>query len=377
MTASGEMRTLHPPIVVIGPQAPPYGGMALQAEKLVRLLREDGHSVVHLASNLPFPKRLGFVERLRGVRPLVRAALLASRLRAELKRAEVVHVLAASWLYFFLVVAPAVVLARLSDKRCIINYRSGEGREFFRRYGFLAAPFFRLASRVTAPSRFLAEAIHERFGLRVEIVPNIVDLRAFRYRQRSRYQPRLLVTRHLEKMYGVDVVMQAFGCLQKRFPQASLEIAGTGSEEARLRHLVAESGLKNVHFCGHVPHADLPSLYDRSDILLNGSYVDNFPGSLVEASAAGLAVVSTNAGGIPAMYENGKTAILVEPGDWQGLADGVQALIDDPSLGRRLTPAAFHLCRQCEWEKVRELLYESYGFVLPTAEAVELPRSLI
>jgi L-malate glycosyltransferase len=375
MTANGEIRTPRPPIVVIAPQTPPYGGMALQAEKLVRLLRQEGHSVVYLASNLPFPKRLGFVDRLRGVRPFVRAVLIANRLRAELRRAAVVHVLAASWLYFFLVVAPAVLLARLSGRRVIVNYRSGEGREFFRRYGFWAAPVFRLASAVTAPSRFLAEAIRERFGLPVKIVPNIVDLKTFRYRQRSRYQPRLLVTRHLQKMYGVDVVVRAFECIQKRFPEASLEIAGTGSEEARLRALVAESGLKNVHFFGHVPHADLPALYDRSDILLNGSHVDNFPGSLVEASAAGLAVVSTNAGGIPAMYENGKTAILVEPGDWRGLADGVQVLIDNPSLGARLTAAAFQLCRQCEWESVRELLYESYGFVLPTAEAVELRSS--
>jgi glycosyltransferase involved in cell wall biosynthesis len=377
MTDSGEIRTPHPSIVVIAPQAPPYGGMALQAEKLVRLLRKEGHSVVYLASNLPFPNGLGFVARLRGVRPFVRSIVMATRLWAELRRADVVHVLAASWLYFFLVVAPAVLLARLSGKRAIINYRSGEGREFFRRYGFLAAPVFRLAGEITAPSRFLAEAIRERFGLTVKIVPNIVDLKAFRYHQRSRFQPRLLVTRHLEKIYGVDLVVRAFESVQKRFPEASLEIAGSGGEEGPLRQLVAKSGLKNVHFCGYVPHADLPALYERSDILLNGSHVDNFPGSLVEASAAGLAVVSTNAGGIPAMYENGKTAILVDPGDWQGLADGVQALIDTPSLGVRLTLAAFQLCRQCEWENVRELLYESYGFVAPAAEAVEFRRAPI
>jgi len=369
VTASVEIPTPHPQIVVIAPQTPPYGGMALQAEKLVRLLRQEGHPVVFLASNLPFPNGLGFVNRLRGLRPFVRAIVIAKRLRVELRRAQVVHVLAASWLYFFLVVAPAVLLARLSGKRVIINYRSGEGPEFFRSYGWLAAPVFRWASQVTAPSRFLAETIRKRFELPVKIVPNIVDLTAFSYRQRSRYEPKLLVTRHLEKMYGVDSVVRAFGYIQKRFPEASLEIAGTGSEETRLRELVAESDLRNVHFRGQVPHADLPALYDRSDILLNGSHVDNFPGSLVEASAAGLAVVSSNAGGIPAMYENGRTAILVEPGDWQGLAEGVEALIDDPSLGQRLTSAAFHLCRQCEWDNVRELLYESYGFV---AEAVEL-----
>ena len=185
----GVNRMPHPPIVVIAPQAPPYGGMALQAEKLVRLLRQEGHSVAFLASNPSFPHGLGFVNRLRGVRPFVRSVMIAKRLRVELRRAEVVHVLAASWLYFFLVVAPAVLLARLSGKRVIVNYRSGEGREFFRSYGWLAAPVFRHASGVTAPSRFLAEAIRERFGLTVKIVPNIVDLTAFRYRQRSRYEP--------------------------------------------------------------------------------------------------------------------------------------------------------------------------------------------
>jgi glycosyltransferase involved in cell wall biosynthesis len=362
MNPSAVDPILHPPIILIAPQTPPYGGMALQAEKLARLLRKEGHSVVFLPSNLPFPRGLKFVERLRGVRPFVRSAVLTAKLRAAVGKAEVVHVLAASWLYFFLVVAPAVVLARLAGKKVIVNYRSGAGKEFFRRYGWLAAPVFRLASGVTAPSRFLAEAIHDRFGIPVRIVPNIVDLTAFRYRRRSQYAARLLVTRHLEKMYGVDSVVRAFGRIQERFPEASLEIAGSGSEERRLRELVHEAGLRNVRFHGHVPQAELPALYERSDILLNGSYVDNFPGSLLEASAAGLAVVSTRAGGIPAMYENRKTAILVEPGDWQALAAGVEELIGDASLGALLTSAAFELCRQCEWENVRVSLYESYGF---------------
>lgn len=377
MIVSRENMTGRPRIVVIAPQAPPYGGMALQAEKLVRLLRREGNSVVFVSANPPFPRGLRFMEQLRGLRPFFRAAVIANRVRTEIGCADVVHVLAASWLYFFLVVAPAVLLARLAGKRVIINYRSGEGREFFRRYGWLAAPVFRLASAVTAPSRFLAEAIHGRFALPVKIVPNLVDLTAFHYRQRTRFAPRLLVTRHLEKMYGVDSVVRAFGRVQQRYAEAALEIAGTGSEEQRLRALVVEAGLRNVRFRGHVPHADLPLLYDASDILLNGSHVDNFPGSLVEASAAGLAIVSTNAGGISAMYENGRNAILVEPGDWRGLAAGVEALIEDPSLGARLTSAAFHLCQQCEWENVRDLLYESYGFVQPTAESVALRGSPI
>ena len=50
--------------------------------------------------------------------------------------------------------------------------------------------------------------------------------------------------------------------------------------------------------------------------------MDNFPGSLIEASAAGLAVVSTTAGGIPAMYENRRTAIFSRAGRLAGARGG-------------------------------------------------------
>jgi glycosyltransferase involved in cell wall biosynthesis len=247
----------------------------------------------------------------------------------------------------------------------VVNYRSGAGREFFRRYGWLAAPIFRLASAVTAPSRFLAEAIHQRFGVPVQIVPNIVDLIAFRYRPRKHFNPRLLVTRHLELMYGVDSVIRAFSRIQKSYPEASLDIAGTGSQEMNLRQLVVELSLRNVRFCGHVPHSELPPFYEGADILMNGSHVDNFPGSLLEASAAGLVVVSTNAGGISALYENERTAILVGTGDWKGLADGVLKIVEDASIGIALTSAAIEICRRCEWRNVRRCLYESYGVSMP------------
>lgn len=359
-------------IVLIAPQAPPYGGMAIQAGKLARLLGEDGHHVVFIASNLSFPNGLGFVEHLRGIRPFIRSAVLTRRLLREVPTADVVHVFAASWIYFFLVVAPAVLIARMARRKVVVNYRSGAAREFFRSWGWLAAPVFRLATEVTAPSRFLADVIHDRFGLPVRVVPNMVDLVAFSYRRRRQFAPRFAVTRHLEKMYGVDTVLRAFGHIQERFPDASLDIAGTGSQEAALRQFVAGAGLRNVRFCGHINHAGLAAIYDGSDILLNGSHVDNFPGSLVEASASGLAIVSTNAGGIPAIYEHGRTALLVNDGDWQGMAEMAEKLLDDPLLGTRLTSAALELVRQFDWQQVRVRLYESYGFVMQAESQASL-----
>jgi glycosyltransferase involved in cell wall biosynthesis len=348
-------------VLLVAPTPPPYGGMALQARLLERMLRSDGHSVSLLASNAPLPNQ--FMERLRGLRPFLRSMLFTVRLWKEAARADVIHVLAASWLYFLVVVTPAIVVGRLRGVNVVLNYRGGEAARFFRWFGWAVKPIFRLATAVTAPSVFLSHLIHRRFGVPVRIVPNIVDLSRFRYKTRTELRPRMVATRHLEKSYDIESVLKAFRAVQANNPDASLWIGGTGTQEEYLRTLATTWDLRNVRFLGHVDHVDLPAIYDQCDILLNASLVDNFPAALLEASAAGLVVVTTSAGGIPFIYENGKNALLAAPRDWQGLADAVEKVLRDPFLGREMAANAAELARQCEWRNVRQFLYRSYGFV--------------
>ena len=110
---------------------------------------------------------------------------------------------------------------------------------FLRWYGPLANPVFQLAHVVTVPSEFLAEVIRARIGVAVEIVPNIVDLTAFPYRERKALAPRMLVTRHLEKLYRIESVLLAFREVQARYTEASLWIVGSGTQESYLRGLAA------------------------------------------------------------------------------------------------------------------------------------------
>jgi glycosyltransferase involved in cell wall biosynthesis len=292
------------------------------------------------------------------------------------RQVDVVHIFAASWWYFFAVVYPAISIGRLRGKQVVLNYRGGEAERFFRWFGWAVGPAFRMAGAVTAPSDFLANIIRKRFCVSVSIVPNILDARAFRYRERTSIQPKILVTRHLEPAYDIESVLRAFREVQARNPQASLWIAGTGSQEKQLRALVAAWGLEHVQFLGNIAHADLPAIYDQCDIYLNASRVDNFPGALIEASAAGLVLVSTAAGGIPYIYQDGKTALLVEPGDWRNLALTVQKVLDSPTLGLDLANAAVALAKACDWNEVRRCLYRAYGFAAPNAMA-ELNRGAI
>lgn len=348
-------------VLVIAPSPPPYGGMALQARLLEKLLRSDGNEVEFFPANFAYPGSRGRFGRLPGIRTALRAVVIWFTLWGPVRRAEVIHIFAASWLYFYMVVYPAVLLGRACGKRVVVNYRGGEAARFFRWNRWLAIPAFRMADIITAPSAFLATVIKSCVGSPVYIVPNILDLSAFRYRKRENFAPAVLATRHLEKIYDIPSVLRAFREVQLRYPEASLWIAGTGSQEQHLRGLATEWKLNHVRFLGHVAHTDLPAICDQRDILLNASLVDNFPGSLLEASAAGLAVVSTGAGGIPYIYQNGSNALLVEPGDWRGLAEATLRILDDQSLGRKLVLAAEALARQCDWREVRRRLYVAYG----------------
>jgi glycosyltransferase involved in cell wall biosynthesis len=336
--------------------------MALQAMLLQRLLREDDVAADLLGHTQPFLNRLRFLERVPGVRTLIRAVVFYVRFWGRSRDVDVVHILAASWINFLLVVAPAALMGRMRAKRVILNYRAGDADHFLRYCSWLVNPIFRMASCVATPSGFLAEVIRKRTGVPVTIVPNLINFSIFRYRERLEFQPKFLVTRHLEELYDIETVIRAYRQILREYPTASLWIAGTGSQEARLRDLVSGWGLDQVRFLGYVDHKRLPDIYDRCDILLNASRIDNFPGSLLEASASGLAVVSTDAGGIPFIYQHGKDALLVDIGDWEALASRAIAAIRNPALSRRLVSAGLELCQSCEWRNVRRGLYGIYGF---------------
>lgn len=350
-------------ILLVSPIPPPYGGMALQAVLLRKELCDDGFSADLLSYNHPFPGAFRFLERISAVRTFIRAARFWVRFPARASISDVVHVFAASWLYFLLIVSPAVLMGRIFGKRVILNYRGGDADEFLKRCGWLVKPIFQMADVITAPSEYLAQVIRRRLRLFVSIVPNIVDFSNFRYRERSPVEPKLLVTRHLEELYDVESVLRAFRHIQNEHPTAALWVAGTGSQEGYLRRLARELNLENVKFLGYIDHNHLPEVYDQCHILLNASRVDNFPASLLEASASGLVVVSTDAGGIPFVYEHGKNALLVPIGDSIGLAMEVDRVLRQPDLGRHLVSGGRQVSQQCDWMNVRRRLYAVYGVV--------------
>ena len=353
----------HPIIALVAASMRTLGGQGVQASLLIRALRDDGYPVMFLPIDPSFPAAARWLRRLPGARTLLNQALYLPSLLA-LRRAHVVHVFAASHWSFLISPVPAMLAARVLGKRVVLNYHSGEADSHLARCSRATHGLMRLADEIVVPSVFLRE-VFERHGYRVRVIPNVVDLSRFRFRERLPLRPRLLSTRNLEPHYGVDLTLRAFSVLEGRFPEATLTIAGTGSQEHALRRLATRLGDGNIRFAGRIEPQDMTRLYDEHDIFVNSSLVDNQPLSILEAFAAGTPVVSTAAGGIPAMVRDGETGLLLPQRDPEAMAAAVGSLLGDQALARRIARRAVAEASEHAWPRVRDRWAAAYAGAAP------------
>jgi glycosyltransferase involved in cell wall biosynthesis len=109
---------------------------------------------------------------------------------------------------------------------------------------------------------------------------------------------------------------------------------------------------------------EIAGFYAASDIYVQSPDIDNMPTSVLEAFASGLPVVSTCAGGIPAILTDGRHGLLAPLGDHETIGRNVLRLLDRPAFARELARAAYATCSACTWAAVRERWLATYRSVL-------------
>lgn len=328
------------------------GGQSVQAQALALGLRQAGHHITFVPINPPFPPGLCWLRRWPYGRTLLNQALYLPSL-GRLRHADVVHIFSASYWSFLLAVVPAILAARRFGMRTVLNYHSGEAEDHLARWGMLVHPWLRLVHEIVVPSEYLRR-VFTAHGYRTRVIRNVVDTSCFRYRERAPLRPHLLSTRNLEPYYRVDNTLEAFAVIKAQYPQATLTIAGYGSQEGRLRRLAASLGPDGIRFVGRVEPSAVAGLYESADIFLNSSVVDNQPVSVLEAFAAGLPVVSTGTGDIATMVRDGETGLIVPPGDPAAMLKAVGTLLGDPEFAVRIARRALQEVKRYTWPQVRE-----------------------
>lgn len=336
------------------------GGQSVQAQRLVDGWRNDPDVDARIVPIDPVPPapfdRLLAIKYLRTV---VTQLCYWPLLFRQLRNADIVHAFSASYTSFLLAPLPAVVVARLLGKRVILNYHSGEAPDHLRRSAVARFTMRRLVDANVVPSTFLRDVLLS-FGIDAQVVHNTVDLRQFVFRPRAPLRPRLLCTRNFEPLYNIPCVLRAFGRIQAHYPDATLTLVGSGSQDAALRNQTEALQLRHVTFAGRVPPADIHGYYADADIYLQAPSIDNMPLSVLEAFASGMPVVSTNVGGVPSILRDGVDGLLVPDDDDEAMAAAAIRLLNDQSFARDLAASARATLAAYEWPVVRDAWLDAY-----------------
>ena len=178
---------------------------------------------------------------------------------------------------------------------------------------------------IVAPSRMIARELVGRLRYperKVTVVPNGIALPEFAPDAGDEIGMLAL----LVPLKGVDLFMNAAARLAPDHPDWRFTVFGEGSERANLEALHARLGLgAALTLPGFTASAEALA---RLRVLVIASYAENAPMALLEAMGAGVAVVTTTVGGIPEIADD-RVARMVAPGDADGIADAIAALLAD------------------------------------------------
>ena len=121
----------------------------------------------------------------------------------------------------------------------------------------------------------------------------------------------------------------------EKLPDAEFVICGDGAREDvdAIKKMVAKACPDGkVSFPGWVRDGEKEKVLSEAALFLLPSYNEGQPMSILDAMAYGLPIISTNVGGIPQQVDNGKSGFLCAPGDINGFAEGIVALLTDRDL---------------------------------------------
>ncbi len=254
----------------------------------------------------------------------------------------------------------AGVLGRLAAwfARVPVVVHTPHGHVFYGHFGRLASWLFLQVERLLAPMSTkliaLTEAERDEHLARAvgtsrqfAVVPSGIELSRFRNVEKRR--PSWFACSDeatvigsvgwFTPVKGHAYLIEAFAKVRARVRNVFLVLVGNGRELENLmalsKRLELEQAIRFITDC-----QDVAQCLAGMDLYVQPSLNEGMGRALIEAMAAGLPVIATSVGGIPAVVEDRRNGLLVPPGDVQALAAALFALLDSPELARTLAAAA-------------------------------------
>lgn len=370
---------------------PRYGGVTEHVHALAVELRRRGHQVTILTSHFrkgesgdaQFVRRIGYNILVPFNRAFVDFTVGFS-LKGQLKRAireldlDVVHVHCPS--------APTlpVFAVQVSDRPTVGTFHSTGGRtsmqDFF--HPWLKHIIGGLDAKIAVSTTALATAELYYPGP-YELIPNGVDVERFHPlvapfpEWRDPNFVNLLFVGRLDPRKGVqDLIAAMPEVVERTEGRARLLVVGDSYLRPQIEAQVADSARRHVHFLGHVASADLPRWYATGDIFCSpATGNESFGIVLVEAMAAGRALVCSDIPGYRTVVTPGENAACFPPGDVRALARTLSQLVEDEPRRRRLAEAGRIRALDFAWPRVVDRIEAVYRDAVGQRRAAQAGHS--
>lgn len=282
-----------------------------------------------------------------------------SMVRATLKSGpDLVHAHA----YGYFPAFAASLASALDDVVLVVTPHSDAGRPSWRKKLFdrvVPSLTVKRAARVIAISRH--EAAHlTRIGVppdKINVIPNGVDIAEFAGLDRGRADGDGLVGLFVGRIdlgqKGLETLVRAMALLPSSHPFRIRIVGEDWSGIETLRSLAQRLGIADrMTIVGKLDREALLEEYANAHFLVLPSLFEPFGIVLLEAMATGLPVVASRVGGIPEIVVDGRTGLLVEPGNAHALAEALFRISGDDGLRHSMGREARERVKGFGWDSI-------------------------
>jgi phosphatidylinositol alpha-mannosyltransferase len=242
------------------------------------------------------------------------------------------------------------------------------------------SPAYQLGSRLMRPSvgrihgRIAVSAVARHFVERFfpgdyKVIPNGVDIGRFeRAVPIARWQDgtkNILFVGRFEARKGLLDLLKAYRILRKTGCECRLLVVGGGPQDKEARRYLATRKLGGVEFLGRVSDDERDALFKTVDVYCSpATGRESFGIVLLEAMAAGAAIVCSDIHGYKGVVRRDRDALLVPPGDSKALAGALAKLLSDDERRRAMGRSGRQRAEEYSWERVTAKVEDYYGFVI-------------
>ena len=241
-----------------------------------------------------------------------------------------------------------------------------------KKYGFAVTVLHRVqafvasrAKRIIVPSEYLKSVVM-RWGIptvKITVIPNAISVtRTVVSKKEARRQlgldqnnSILISVGRLVPWKGFSMLVELMSRLQVKIPHVKLIIAGDGPERKNIESEIAKHALKDiVVLTDSLPKEELGVYLAASDIFCLNTAYEGFSHQLIEAMAAGIPIIATNAGGNNEILRDGENALVATYNDLVDWEEKIFQLYQDHELSNRLSYNSKSLVEQYSIERMME-----------------------